>query len=217
VISNQEPRVKGQHAPRRIFLIGHEREMSPGWKYVKAIAFTGVVLAAGAGLSTAQAVRPGAPRAIGFGPAPGGGRTPTAMAMALANASISFPFISGSATNPGSAPLTVTISWNCNCNNVSLYAYFSSSTTALSDGAGDNIPSAAFSLSDNGGPFRALNTTVPFGGPNAGLRVVQILNPASSGSHADTMNFNINLSTGTLPALPPGTYTGTLTLQAQAQ
>jgi hypothetical protein len=139
------------------------------------------------------------------------------MAMALANASINFPFTSGSATNPGSAPLTVTLSWNCNCGNISLYAYFSSSTTALTDGAGDNIPSAAFSLSDNGGAFRALNTTVPFGGANAGLRVVQITNPPPSGSHADTMNFNINLSTGTLPQLPPGTYTGTLTIQAQAQ
>jgi hypothetical protein len=187
------------------------------WKNVKTIAWIAILVMAGARCGAAQVTRPGARVPIGLGPPPSGGRTGTAMAMALANASIDFPFISGSATNPGSSPLTVTVSWNCNCANISLYAYFGSSTTALTDGAGDNIPSAAFSLSDNGGPFRALNTTVPFGGANAGLRVVQLTNPAQSGSHADTMNFNINLSTGTLPKLPPGTYTGTLTIQAQAQ
>jgi hypothetical protein len=30
------------------------------------------------------------------------------------------------------------------------------------------------------------------------------------------MQFNINLTGGTLPNLPPGTYTGTLNIQAQA-
>src|SRR5450631_1214779 len=182
------------------------------WKNVKTIAWIAILVMAGAHFSAAQVIRPGAPQPAGPGP-----RRGTAMAMALANASVNFPFTAGSASNPGNAPLTVTLSWNCNCGNISLYAYFNSSTTALTDGAGDNIPFAAFSLSDNGGAFRALNTTVPFGGANAGLKVVQITNPPFTGTHADTMNFNINLSTGTLPALPPGTYTGTLTIQAQAQ
>jgi hypothetical protein len=189
------------------------------WKNVKTIACIAILVMAGARFSGAQVIRPGAPQPVGSGTPLSGARrgTATAMAMALANASVNFPFTAGSASNPGSAPLTVTVSWNCNCTNISLYAYFNSSTTALTDGAGDNIPSAAFSLSDNGGAFRALTTTVPFGGANAGLKVVQITNPPFTGSHADTMNFNINLSTGTLPALPPGTYTGTLTIQAQAQ
>ena len=182
---------------------------------MKAIAFTGIILAAGAGLSSAQVLRPGPPSR----PAPGGPgfRGPTQMAMALANANINFAFTSGSTTNPGSSALTVTLSWNCPCTNISLYAYFNSSTSALNDGLGDNIPSAAFSISNNGGAYGALNTTVPFGAANAGRRVAQITNPPFSGSQAETMNFNINLSTGTLPTLPPGTYTGTLTLQAQAQ
>lgn len=197
--------------------------MSQGWKYMKAIALTSFLLAAGVRPTAAQVVRPGTRQASLLRP---GSVVPVqrarignsmSMAAAAANASINFSFASGSATNPGSAPLTVTLSWNCNCSSVNLYAYFSSSTSALTDGAGDNIPSAAFSLSDNGGAFRALNTTVPFGGPNAGLKVVGITNPPTSGSHSDTMNFNINLSTGTLPTLPPGSYTGTLTLQGQAQ
>lgn len=183
-------------------------------KNVQTIACLAILAIAGARLSAAQVIRPGPPPPSGSVPGRSGATT---MAMAVANASINFPFTAGSATNPGSAPLTVTITWNCNCTNISLYAYFNSSTSALTDGAGDNIPSAAFSLSDNGGPFRALNATVPFGAANAGLRVVQITNPPFSGTHPDTMNFNINLSTGTLPSLPPGTYNGTLTIQAQAQ
>ncbi len=195
--------------------------MSQGWKHIKAIAFICIFLAAGVRPGAGQVVRPGARQAnplrapaVGTVPVPPIGNV---MSMALADAGIDFSFISGSASNPGNSPLTVTLTWNCRCVTVALYAYFSSATVALTDGAGDNIPSAAFSLSDNGGPFRVLNTTVPFGGANAGLRVFSITNPPRSGSHPDTLNFNVDLSTGTLPKLPPGTYTGTLTLQGQAQ
>ena len=195
--------------------------MSQGWKYIKAIAFICIFLAAGVRPGAAQVVRPGSRQANPLrAPAVGSvseARIGNAMSMAVANAGIDFSFISGSASNPGNSPLTVTLSWTCSCISVALYAYFSSATSALTDGAGDNIPSAAFSLSDNGGAFRVLNTTVPFGGANAGLQVFRINNPPRSGSHPDTMDFNIDLSTGTLPKLPPGTYTGTLTLQGQAQ
>jgi hypothetical protein len=37
-----------------------------------------------------------------------------------------------------------------------------------------------------------------------------------SGTRADVMAFNINLTGGTLPQLPAATYTGTLNIQAQA-
>ncbi len=195
--------------------------MSQGWKYIKAIAFSSIFLSAGVRPGAAQVVRPGARQANPLrAPAVGSvseARIGNAMSMAVANAGTNFSFSSGSASNPGDAPLTVTLSWNCTCVSVALYAYFSSANAALTDGAGDNIPSAAFSLSDNGSPFRVLNTTVPFGGANAGLQVFKITNPPRSGSHPDTMDFNVNLSTGTLPKLPPGTYTGTLTLQGQAQ
>jgi hypothetical protein len=57
---------------------------------------------------------------------------------------------------------------------------------------------------------------VPFGGANAGLLLstTRILGNNRSGSHTDLMNFNINLTM--LPSLPAATYTGTLTIQAQA-
>ena len=101
-------------------------------------------------------------------------------------------------------------------NSLKLYAFFSSSTAALSDGAGHNIPSADFQISDNGGAFSALTNSVVFGGANAGLQVssVPIRGYNKTGTNSDVMTFNINLAP--LPTLPAGVYTGTLTIQAQA-
>lgn len=100
--------------------------------------------------------------------------------------------------------------------NLNVYAFFSNSPSALTDGAGNNIPSADFQISDNAGPLTALTNTVPFGGANAGLQLssTRILGNNKTGTRNDVMNFNINLSP--LPNLPAGTYTGTLTIQAQA-
>jgi hypothetical protein len=124
----------------------------------------------------------------------------------------------GNANNPGSTSITATTSWAVNnaIGFVSLYAFFASSTSALTNGSGGNIPSADFQISDNAGAFNALTSTVPFGGANAGLRVGRtlIFFTNMSGQRTDVMNFNINLSS--VPSLPAGNYTGTLTLQAQA-
>jgi len=140
------------------------------------------------------------------------------ISVSLSSSAVNFNLTQGSASNPGSVSVTATTSWllKPSVGSLSLYAYFSSSTAALTDGAGDNIPSADFQISNNAGPFTALTNTVPFGGANAGLQVsnVKILGNNRSGSRTDQMNFNINLST--LPNLPAGTYTGTLTIQAQA-
>ena len=85
----------------------------------------------------------------------------------------------------------------------------------MSDGAGNNIPSADFQISDNGAAFQALTNTGPFGGANAGLQLanVRILGNNKQGSRTDTMNFNINL--GPLPSLPAGVYSGAVTIQVQ--
>lgn len=140
------------------------------------------------------------------------------ISVSLSSAAVNFNLSPGNASNPGSTGVTATTSWllKPSVGSVRVYAFFSSSAAALTDGAGNNIPSADFQLSDNAGPFTALTSTVPFGGANAGLLVSQtkILGNNKSGSHTDVMNFNINLST--LPSLPAGTYTGTLTIQAQA-
>jgi hypothetical protein len=140
------------------------------------------------------------------------------LSVSLSGNAVNFTLTPGSASNPGSLGITATTSWALkpSVGSVKVYAFFASSAAALTDGAGDNIPSADFQISTNAGPFTALTTTVPFGGANAGmlLSTTRILGNNRSGSHTDLMNFNINLTT--VPSLPAATYTGTLTIQAQA-
>lgn len=130
----------------------------------------------------------------------------------LSSNSVSFNLSAGSATNAGSGGVTATTKAG---RNLHVYAYFSSATAALSNGFGDNIPSADFLISSNGGAYAPLTNTVGFGGAAAGLQLstVKITGTNKTGSHTDNMLFNINLST--LPQLPAGTYTGTLNIQAQ--
>jgi len=138
------------------------------------------------------------------------------LSVTLSGNAVNFNLTAGSANNPGSVAITATTTWISKAGrNLSLYAFFANSATALTDGAGDNIPSADFQISDNAGPFNALTNTVPFGGANAGLTLFtqKITGTSKTGSTTDVMNFNINLST--LPNLPANTYTGTLTIQAQ--
>lgn len=140
------------------------------------------------------------------------------LSVTLSANAVNFNLTAGSANNPGSTAIMATTTWTLDPNvaSVNLYAFFSSSAAALTDGAGNNIPSADFQISANGGPFTALTNTVPFGGSNAGLQIssIRILGYNKSGSRTDNMNFNINLAP--LPNLPAGTYTGVLTVQAQA-
>jgi hypothetical protein len=140
------------------------------------------------------------------------------LSVSLSGNAVNFNLVAGSANNPGSTTITATTSWTLNqlIALVSVYAFFTSSTAALTDGAGNNIPSADFQISNNGGAFTALTNTAPFGAANAGMTLGQslIFLFNEKGSRTDVMKFNINLSP--LPALPPGDYTGTLTIQAQA-
>ncbi len=134
----------------------------------------------------------------------------------LSGNAVSFTLSAGSATNAGNTGVTATTSWISKPGkNLSVYAYFSSSTAALTDGAGDNIPSANFQISNNGGAYTPLTSTVVFGGASAGMQLytVKITGTNKTGNHTDNMLFNIDLST--LPQLPAGDYTGTLNIQAQ--
>ena len=105
--------------------------------------------------------------------------------------------------------------------NLVLDGYFSSATAALTDGATtpDNIPtSAVLGQMTTGTPttFTAFTQTAALGPAGAGLTLftvpLTLLNRA--GTRTDNLNLEINLSG--LPQLPAGSYTGTLTLQAQA-
>jgi hypothetical protein len=139
------------------------------------------------------------------------------VSLTLSTSAVNFALTAGNASNPGSSAVTATTTWTLKPSRGSLniYAFFSSSAAALSDGAGDNIPSSSFEISDNGGAFTALTNTTPFGGANAGLQLgsVKILGNNKQGTRTDTMNFNINLAP--VPNLPAGTYTGTVTIQVQ--
>jgi len=142
------------------------------------------------------------------------------LTVALSASAVNFTLAAGSATNAGSTNITATTTWALKASRtaVAVDAYFASAAAALTDGAGDNIPSSAFFIADNGGASTALINTVAFGAANAGLQLANVPITAAnrSGTRADVMAFNINLTGGTLPQLPAATYTGTLNIQAQA-
>lgn len=139
------------------------------------------------------------------------------LTVGLSASAVNFTLVAGSAANAGSTNITATTAWTLKPGRtaVGVYAYFASSAAALTDGV-DNIPSADFTISDNGGAATALTNSVAFGGANAGLQLanVAITGANKTSNRTDVMAFNINLST--LPQLPANTYTGTLNIQAQA-
>ena len=140
------------------------------------------------------------------------------VSVTLSANAVNFNLTAGSVNNPGSTSITATTTWTLkpSVGSLKVYAFFANSASALNDGAGDNIPSADFQISNNGAAFSALTNTVPFGGANAGLQLssTPIIGNNKTGTRNDVMNFNINLAP--LPQLPAGAYTGTLTIQAQA-
>jgi hypothetical protein len=128
---------------------------------------------------------------------------------------VNFPLIRNGITN-GSATITVNTSWTVNFlfGTVKTYAYFTSAAAALTDGAGDNIPSSSVSGSVNGGAFGAFTGATPFAGAS-GMTLfnttIFIFN--TTGNHSDTLNMRINTTGLNLPA---ANYTGVLMIQAQA-
>lgn len=138
----------------------------------------------------------------------------------LSASSVNFALAAGNASNAGSANVTATTKWVLKPGRtaVAVYAYFTSATVALTDGGGNNIPASAFSIADNSGAATALTAVTPYNAGASGLRLenVTITGTNKSSQVTDNMAFNIDLSGGTLPQLPAGTYTGTLNIQAQA-
>ena len=130
----------------------------------------------------------------------------------------------GNSTNAGSASITISTIWSLaiTSTRLRLYAYFNSSTAALAHGSlicttgCPDIPSSAVELKIGAGAFTPVTGSGPFGAAGASLR---LLNIAITGANRNSSNtsvlaFNINLSS--LPQLPADTYSGTLTIQAQA-
>ena len=119
----------------------------------------------------------------------------------------------------GSSPIVVTTTWSgiSLLSSVNLYAYFSSSTAALSGSSPIvNIPTANVLGKDTSGiptAFTQFTQTTPIAG--ASLHLYSITSILSlGGSHVDNLSLEIDLTT--LPQLPAATYSGVLLLQAQA-
>jgi hypothetical protein len=194
--------------------IGESKIMKvPTQKFLK-VAVLGLFMAASTALSYGQAINSGAqPIALNA-------TLSESLTLSLSANAVNFTLTAGSAANPGSASITATTAWVLKPGRtaVTVDAYFANAAGALTDGAGNNIPSSAFFISDNGGGSVALVNTVAFGAANAGLRLANVAITAANraSNRSDLMAYNINLTGGSLPNLPAGTYTGTLNIQAQA-
>lgn len=116
----------------------------------------------------------------------------------------------------GSSTINITTSWTLSpsTGRVTVWAYFSTAASALSDGAGDNIPSSSVSGSPDGGAFAPFTGVGPFAA-NSSLQVVffRVLGFNRTGTRSDTLDMRISTAGLSLPA---GTYSGTLHIQAQA-
>jgi hypothetical protein len=172
------------------------------------------VVTGAASLSSAQALNSGA-QGIAIN-----ATLTESLTLSLSANAVNFTLTAGSAANAGSTNITATTRWVLRPGRtaVGVFAYFGSATAALTDGAGNNIPSSAFKISDNAGASTALTTTVPFGAASGGFQLANVALTAANraSSRTDVMAFNIDLSGGTLPQLPAAVYTGTLNIQAQA-
>jgi hypothetical protein len=136
-----------------------------------------------------------------------------AITVSAGPATVNFALVPNGVAN-GSAPVSITTTWALAATrtDVNLYAYFSTAD-ALTDGAGNNIPTANVGGSVNSGPSGTFTGATPFGA-NGMTVFTQALGAGTYNSNrADTIDLTID--TAGL-GLPSATYTGTLNIQAQA-
>ena len=141
------------------------------------------------------------------------------IAITVSASNVSFILVPGTGPTAGAPTVTVTTNWKLRPGGsptLSLYGFFASSTTALTDGAGDDIPSANVRAGVNGGAPAAFTQTGPLGAAGASLQIfsLSITGVNKTGTRNDTLDLYINLTSQ--PNLPAGTYTGVLSLQARA-
>jgi len=134
--------------------------------------------------------------------------------------SVNFALTQNAATN-GDVPTIIRTAWNLNpgqIGSVRLYAYFNVPAQALTDGAGNNIPSSwVMGRMATGTPtsYTAFTQTNPVGpaGGSLALFTTNITGINKSSSRTDNLNLRIDLTGQTLGT---GTYTGVLRIQARA-
>jgi hypothetical protein len=140
---------------------------------------------------------------------------PESLTISASPTSVNFTLAS-SGTAAGSAQVSITTAWAllATRSSLTLYAFCSSPTAALTDGSGNNIPAANLTGSPNGGAFSSFTANGPFGtGTSLAIFTQAITTGNLNSTRTDTLNLNIN-TTGL--SLPVGTYTGVLTIRAQA-
>ncbi|SNS32681.1 hypothetical protein SAMN05421770_101511 [Granulicella rosea] len=138
--------------------------------------------------------------------------TPTTASLALVSGGVS----------AASPTIAITSTWAgiSLIANMNLYAYFTSSTQALSSTtpAGYYIASSQIKgQMPTGSPtsYTAFTQTGPFGGAGASLQLFAANNFLSlGGSRTDNLTLEIDLSS--TPQMPANTFTGVMYLQAQA-
>ena len=131
-------------------------------------------------------------------------------------ATVNFTPLAPNGTTNGDNPVAITTTWALKNTrtSVKLYAYFASAN-ALTDGAGDNIPTSKVTGKIDGAavgvPF---TSATPFGANGVTVFTAALGGAGTFNStHADTIAMTID-TTGL--ALPAATYTGVLNVQAQA-
>lgn len=135
---------------------------------------------------------------------------------------VTFNLNSGAAAT-GSTPVVIGTSWilGPGRSTVVLDGYFSSANAALTDGGSpaNNIPtSEVLGQVTTGTPtsFTAFTQTPALGPAGAGLTLFTQNITTSNRAALRTDNLNLKIDLTSQPQLPSGIYTGTLTLQAQA-
>ena len=147
---------------------------------------------------------------------------PEVLTVSATPSTVNFTLAQGS-TAAGSAAVAIQTTWLLlpTRANLVLDGYFASAAAALTDGdtTPDNIPtSAVLGEVPTGTPtsFTAFTQTTALGPAGAGLTLftLPLTLTNRAGTRTDNLSLEINLSA--LPQLPAGSYTGTLTIQAQA-
>jgi hypothetical protein len=144
-------------------------------------------------------------------------------------ATVNFTLAANTAANAGSTTSTVQTAWvlKPGRTQVTVWAWVPNGVAALTDGAGDNIPSSAVSATaaGSGSAGGALNTVASGGAgvpafvtPAAatGVQIGQVAITGANKASSTTTTLTWNINTTGIPQLPAATYTGTVNIQAQA-
>jgi hypothetical protein len=142
---------------------------------------------------------------------------------------VNFTLLPNTAANAGSTTSTIRTAWvvRPGRTRIGLWAWVPNGASALTDGAGDNIPASAVTVTAAGfgSPGGALNS-VSSGGAGVpafitpatatGVQIGQIHITGAIRASSATATLTWTINTTGVPQLPAGVYTGTVNIQAEA-